>query len=95
METHATPPTRLAGLAFDDFRRAFGTLQSEQREALVLVSAEGFKYVDAAAICGCALGTVKSRVSRGRQELTRLLLDRIAFETPPTAGGVRGATPLG
>ena len=101
METYATPPTQLAGLEFDDFRRAFDTLPSEQREALVLVGAEGFKYGEAADICGCPLGTLKSRISRARQELTKLLLDtggqprRIAFETPPTAGGVRGATPLG
>jgi RNA polymerase sigma-70 factor, ECF subfamily len=101
METHTTPPTQLAGLEFDDFRRTFDTLPSEQREALVLVGAEGFSYGEAADICGCPLGTLKSRISRARQELTKLSLDtggqprRIAFETSPTAGGVRGATPLG
>jgi DNA-directed RNA polymerase specialized sigma24 family protein len=41
-------------------------LPAEQREALILVGAGGFAYEEAAEICGCAVGTVKSRVSRAR-----------------------------
>ena len=60
-------------MALADFRRALGTLPIEQREAIVLVGAEGFTYDEAAKICGCASGTVKSRVSRARKSLSALL----------------------
>jgi RNA polymerase sigma-70 factor (ECF subfamily) len=68
-----TMPAQQAGLEFNDFKRAFNTLPAEQREALALVGGDGFKYDEAAAICGCAVGTIKSRVARGRRELERLL----------------------
>jgi RNA polymerase sigma-70 factor (ECF subfamily) len=51
----------------------------EQREALLLVGASGLGYEQAAAICGCAVGTVKSRVSRARDNL-RALMDGGEFE---------------
>jgi RNA polymerase sigma-70 factor, ECF subfamily len=73
LEIHATAPSQQAGLEFDDFRRAFRTLPAEQREALVLVGADGFRYEEAAAICGCPVGTIKSRVARARSEIERLL----------------------
>ena len=73
LEIHATAPSQQAGLEFDDFRRAFRTLPPEQREALVLVGADGFRYEEAAAICGCPVGTIKSRVARARGEIERLL----------------------
>jgi RNA polymerase sigma-70 factor (ECF subfamily) len=73
LDSHATQPTQLAGLEFDEFRRAFDTLPAEQREALVLVGADGFSYEAAAAICGAPIGTVKSRVSRARRELGKLM----------------------
>lgn len=73
LEIHATAPSQQAGLEFDDFRRAFRTLPPEQREALVLVGADGFRYEEAAAICGCPVGTIKSRVARARSEIERLL----------------------
>ena len=46
---------------------------ADQREALILVGASGFSYDDAAAICGCAVGTIKSRVNRARTRLAQLL----------------------
>jgi RNA polymerase sigma-70 factor (ECF subfamily) len=48
-------------------------LPPDQREALILVGASGFSYEEAAEICGCAVGTIKSRVSRARTRLTELL----------------------
>jgi RNA polymerase sigma-70 factor (ECF subfamily) len=48
-------------------------LAVEQREVLILIGAEGVAYEDAAAICGCAVGTIKSRVSRARDRLAELL----------------------
>ena len=52
-----------------DFRRALNNLPDDQREALLLVGASGFSYEEAAEICGCAVGTIKSRVSRARNRL--------------------------
>jgi RNA polymerase sigma-70 factor (ECF subfamily) len=60
-------------LQMRDFERAFAALPALQREALSLVGASGFSYQEAAQIVGCAPGTVKSRVSRARTELERLL----------------------
>ncbi len=60
-------------LALDELRQALSMLPNEQREALVLVGAGGFAYEEAADICGCAVGTVKSRVSRARRALQSIL----------------------
>jgi len=62
-----------ANLEFCDFRRAFKQLNPDQREVLMLVGASGLSYEEAAAVCGCAVGTIKSRASRARQDLKRLL----------------------
>ena len=43
------------------------------REALILVSAAELTYKDASLVCGCAVGTIKSRVNRARTELARLI----------------------
>ncbi|HEY5048131.1 MAG TPA: sigma-70 family RNA polymerase sigma factor [Rhizomicrobium sp.] len=56
-----------------DTARALSCLSDEQREALILVGAGGFSYEDAAAICKCAVGTVKSRVARARKSLVAIL----------------------
>jgi len=62
-------------LALDELRLGLGMLPAEQREALILVGAGGFAYEEAAEICGCAVGTVKSRVSRARRALQTILDD--------------------
>jgi len=64
-----------APLALDELRLGLGMLPAEQREALILVGAGGFAYEEAAEICGCAVGTVKSRVSRARRALQSILDD--------------------
>lgn len=56
-----------------DFERVFAQLPADQREALTLVGASGLTYEEAAAVCGCAVGTVKSRVNRARARLSDLL----------------------
>ena len=56
-----------------DMHRALLTLPAERREALLLVGAGGFSYEEAAEICGCAVGTIKSRVGRARSALTSML----------------------
>jgi RNA polymerase sigma-70 factor (ECF subfamily) len=62
-----------APVALDELRQGLAMLPIEQREALVLVGAGGFAYEEAAAICECAVGTVKSRVSRARRALQAVL----------------------
>jgi RNA polymerase sigma-70 factor, ECF subfamily len=52
---------------------ALGTLNADQRAALVLVDMEGYSVEEAAQILGCAPGTVKSRCARGRARLLPLL----------------------
>jgi len=56
-----------------DMHRALLTLPPERREALLLVGAGGFSYEEAAEICGCAIGTIKSRVGRARAALNDML----------------------
>ncbi len=75
-----------------DLRRALTQITPEQREALVLVGAGGLSYEEAAKVCGCAVGTVKSRVARARQALERMLNGGESDKLPhrkdvPTGGG--------
>ena len=56
-----------------DLRSALLQLPDDQREAIILVGASGFSYQEVAEICGVAVGTVKSRVSRARERLARIL----------------------
>ena len=68
-----TPPEQEGRLLYNDFLRAFGKLNPDQREALLLVAASGFPFEDAARIMGVALGTAKSRVIRARARLAQLM----------------------
>lgn len=66
-------PAQQGHLDLADFRIALEELVPDQREALILVGASGFSYEEAAEICGCAVGTIKSRVNRARQRLMQLM----------------------
>jgi RNA polymerase sigma-70 factor (ECF subfamily) len=68
-----THPEQYGHMDLQDFRRMLGRLPDDQREALVLVGAAGFSYEEAAEICGCAVGTIKSRVNRARNRLGDML----------------------
>lgn len=68
-----TGASQQSSVELTDLRRAMTLLPDEQREALILVGAGGFSYQEAASICGCAVGTMKSRVSRGRNAVTALM----------------------
>lgn len=72
-DTTSTPGEQESALQVRDFQRGFAQLTASQREALLLVGASGFSYQDAAEIARCAVGTMKSRVSRARAELERLM----------------------
>lgn len=62
-----------APLHLEDVRMALMQLGADQREAIILVGAGGFSYEEAAEICDCAVGTMKSRVSRARAALVAML----------------------
>lgn len=66
-------PEQPGHMDFQDLRIALQKLPFAQREALLLVAAEGLAYEEAAAITGVAVGTVKSRVNRARASLTALM----------------------
>ncbi len=66
-------PDQEVHLDLNDFRAALDRLPPDQREALILIGASGFSYEEAAAISGCAIGTVKSRVNRARGRLLEML----------------------
>jgi RNA polymerase sigma-70 factor, ECF subfamily len=83
--TLAALPEQHGHLDLADFRAALSTLPSDQREALLLVGAEGFSYEEAAEICGCAIGTIKSRVNRARTRLTEILGDEDTSTTAAAA----------
>jgi RNA polymerase sigma-70 factor, ECF subfamily len=71
--TLRTAPNQHAHLDFEDLRAALAKLPQDQREALLLVGAQGFAYEEAAEICRCAVGTIKSRVNRARKRLAELM----------------------
>jgi RNA polymerase sigma factor (sigma-70 family) len=71
----AAPASQDRHVELGDMQRALLHLPQPQREALILVGAGGFAYEEAAEICGCAVGTIKSRVARGRVALENLLAE--------------------
>jgi RNA polymerase sigma-70 factor, ECF subfamily len=72
-ESLKSQPEQEARVEFREFRAALAKLPGDQREALILVGASGFSYEEAAGICGCAVGTIKSRVNRARTRLAELM----------------------
>lgn len=79
--TQALQEWRLRG---KELTRAVRELPDKQREVLILISVLGMSYLDAAEICGCAVGTVKSRLNRARQRLVE------RFGEDPAAGPAPG-----
>ncbi len=69
----AAPASQDRHVELTDMQRALLHLPQPQREALILVGAGGFAYEEAADICGVAVGTIKSRVARGRVALEGIL----------------------
>ncbi|WP_268995488.1 sigma-70 family RNA polymerase sigma factor [Microvirga roseola] len=72
-EKVAVMPEQGARLDFTDMLAALSKLPVDQREALLLVAAEGLSYEEAAKICGTNIGTIKSRINRARSRLAEFL----------------------
>ncbi|MBM1172249.1 sigma-70 family RNA polymerase sigma factor [Microvirga arabica] len=79
----SAPPEQGARLDFADFRKALAHIPVDQREALLLVGAEGLSYEEAAEVCGVAVGTIKSRVNRARIRLAQVLAVKQGEEFAP------------
>lgn len=79
-------PAQQNGINVDDVAKALQKLPAEQREVLLLIGANGLSYEEAADVIGCAMGTVKSRLARGRAALAALIdgpPDNALFDSPP------------
>jgi RNA polymerase sigma-70 factor, ECF subfamily len=66
-------PAQDGVMDLSDLKIALNKLPPDQREAILLIGASGFSYEEAAQICNCAVGTIKSRVNRARNRLQELL----------------------
>lgn len=77
----ASAPNQEWRLRWSEMLEALQQLKPHAREALLMIAAAGLSYEDAAEICGCPVGTIKSRVKRARAELAQ----RIEFELPALA----------
>jgi RNA polymerase sigma-70 factor (ECF subfamily) len=71
--TMAAQPEQESRIRFAEFRGALAKLPDDQRAALLLVGASGLSYDEAAEICRCPVGTIKSRTNRGRVRLAELM----------------------
>ena len=69
----AAPANQDVRVQLSDALRALQQLPTVQREAVILVGAGGHSYEEAAQICGVAIGTIKSRVARGRTALKAII----------------------
>ncbi len=85
MSDEMAPPAQEGQVRLAQIREAFLTLPEEQRAALHLVTIEGMAYADAAAVLGIPIGTLMSRLGRGRAALR-------AFEEGARKGQEGGAT---
>ena len=72
---------------------AIGCLQEEYRAAVVLRDVQGYAYEEIASILHCPMGTVRSRISRGREQLRALLTQNgTLVEDAPSKQAERGKT---
>ncbi len=74
-DTYPVPPTQHQTLAVMDITGALNSIPNEQREVLLLVGLEGFSYKETAEILGIPIGTVMSRLARGRESMREAMRD--------------------
>jgi len=72
-----------------DAIQALFKLNPEQRDVFILVLAAGYSYEEAAAICNCSVGTIKSRINRARAKLTELRAAQESGADQPTDQPIR------
>ncbi len=82
----AAPPDQDARLELRDLERAMRRIPEEQRQVLLLVGMEGMSYEETARIVGVPIGTIMSRVARGREALRRHMIPTEPAMTAPESG---------
>lgn len=78
-------------LRYKELLAGLGQLPEAQRQAILLVGGAGLTYDEAARVCGCSVGTVKSRVSRARVCLAELLDSGVLHWSRPRHDGAHPA----
>jgi RNA polymerase sigma-70 factor (ECF subfamily) len=73
MATLSLPASQIRHLEVRDLLQALAVLPEQQREVVLLVGLEGMSYLEAARILGVPIGTIMSRLSRGREALRQLM----------------------
>lgn len=81
--TLTTQPEQEGHAQHRELQSALLKLPLDQREAIVLVGGQGLSYAEAAEICHCAVGTIKSRTNRARTKLAELMSIAHADELGP------------
>jgi RNA polymerase sigma-70 factor, ECF subfamily len=84
----ARAPQQGQGLELRDLGRAIAKLPEEQRSTLLLVGLEGMRYDEVAAVLDVPVGTIRSRLSRGREALRRLMGFTADKASDPGAGRI-------
>ncbi len=81
-------PSQQARLQLRDLDHALGQLPAEQREVILLAGMEGMSYDEMAEIMKVPVGTIRSRLSRGRDALRTLMGEETRAERNERAGGL-------
>ena len=72
-DSYPAPSSPVTSMDLQDLQRALATLAPEQREVVLLVALEDMSYADVSRALGIPMGTVMSRLSRGREKLRRAM----------------------
>ena len=81
-ENFAAPMPGATSMDILDLQRALGTLAPEQREVVLLIALEDMSYADVSRTLGIPMGTVMSRLSRGRERLRRAMEGETSSKNP-------------
>ncbi|TDQ83042.1 RNA polymerase sigma-70 factor (ECF subfamily) [Dongia mobilis] len=90
----STAPNQEHRLVLKELFRAIGTLNPDQQEVLALVVGQDLSYEEAATICSCPIGTIRSRLARARRELERMLAGDVALPVSAPRQARRCAVPI-
>jgi len=82
----SAPAPQDHALALTELMAAIGRLPHAQRRRIILMGAYGFSQLEAADACGCSVGTIKSRVGRGRATLNQMVGNAAALPRPRQPG---------
>lgn len=84
-DTLSEQPRQDHVVAITELMTAMASLPDAQRKPLVLMGVYGYSQLEAAAACGCTVGTIKSRVSRGRSVLCHAVAHDYGADRKPSA----------